>query len=90
MASYKRQHHPFAGLTQSAGDEELIEGLCIVGVSATIFDDCNVASNIDSGRHLIQCFGDSELLVDRYDGRLLLDNLTAYSRYDQNTAHARR
>lgn len=80
----------FAGVdpVTSGGSSQDI-GLVVLGLPATIFKDDDTAALISSEANLIPWFGDAELKVDRYDARLLLDDLTAFnrrSRFETNAA----
>eukprot|EP00798_Chlamydomonas_sp_ICE-L_P001155 gene1155-3959_t len=80
--SYRQPRSHFAGLGPSRGpldrDSESSSQLYILGISATVFDDSAVASSIDQGAHLQPHPYEPSLLVDRYDGRLLLDDLMRF------------
>ncbi|KAK9804424.1 hypothetical protein WJX72_011952 [[Myrmecia] bisecta] len=67
---------PFAGV-HSASTSDLV--LSVYGLACRLFDSGPLAAAMASGEQLMPCHGDADLLVDRYDVRLLLDNLAAAS-----------
>ena len=63
----------FAGVRDSAHEREDSDlSCCVYGQSCTLFCDSDLAASLDTGRHLQAWLGDSTILVDRYDVRLLL------------------
>ncbi len=63
----------FAGVRDSAHEREDSDlSCCVYGQSCTLFCDSDLAASLDTGRHLQAWLGDSTVLVDRYDVRLLL------------------
>mmetsp|Transcript_26673 Transcript_26673/g.68750 ORF Transcript_26673/g.68750 Transcript_26673/m.68750 type:complete len:166 (+) Transcript_26673:1376-1873(+) len=65
----------FAGFTTAKFDEHQ-GSLEVLGLPCTVFKDEGTAQFIDQERHLLPWFGDETNLVDRYDVRLLLDDLS--------------
>ncbi|KAG1652975.1 hypothetical protein FOA52_005859 [Chlamydomonas sp. UWO 241] len=53
--------------------------LVILGTLCTAYRDDAVTGALDAGRHLQPAIGDTDALVDRYDARLLLDNLRQFN-----------
>ncbi len=53
---------------------------CAYGRACTIFADSDLAASLDSGRHLQSWLGDENVMVDRYDVRLLLHDSTQVSK----------
>ncbi|ESO03068.1 hypothetical protein HELRODRAFT_80858 [Helobdella robusta] len=58
--------------------EENYDDLLVFGYQCTLFRDDEKAMYIDQCRHLIPWMGDDTLLIDRYDGRGHLSDLSAY------------
>ncbi|CAC5420874.1 unnamed protein product [Mytilus coruscus] len=54
------------------------EELSVFGYACKLFRDDRKAFSIDEGEHLIPWMGDSSLLIDRYDGRGHLFDLSKY------------
>lgn len=54
--------------------------LLVFGYEARFFPHAAVAADIEAGRHLMPCHGREDTLVDRFDVRLLLENLDQYER----------
>uniref|UniRef100_A0A0K2V9F0 Protein suppressor of white apricotlike [Bombyx mori] n=1 Tax=Lepeophtheirus salmonis TaxID=72036 RepID=A0A0K2V9F0_LEPSM len=52
-----------------------VESLLVFGYGCRIFDDAEKAVYVDEGRHLIPWNGQSDLRIDRYDGRVHLTDL---------------
>lgn len=55
-----------------------MQNLYILGLPATIFDDESIACSLHEERHLLPWMGDEGTRVDRYDARLLLEDLSAF------------
>ncbi|DBA94232.1 TPA: hypothetical protein ACH3X1_001855 [Trebouxia sp. C0004] len=63
----------FAGVRDAGHEREDSDlSCCVYGQSCTLFCDSDLAASLDTGRHLQAWLGDSTILVDRYDVRLLL------------------
>jgi hypothetical protein len=77
-----RSTGPFAGLSlhPGSGVDLHAPNFSVLGIPATLFRDDDAAAYIDSEQHLLPWLGDKTLMMDRYDGRLLLDNLDAHTR----------
>jgi hypothetical protein len=58
--------------------------LVILGAQCTAFRDDAVAGALDAERHLQPAIGDADALVDRYDARLLLDDLRHFNEADDS------
>lgn len=54
--------------------------LLVFGYEVRYFQNPTMAAEIEAERHLIRCQGREDLLVDRYDVRLLLDDLDQHTR----------
>jgi len=72
----QQQERPFAGL-RGQQESSLQPGgqLAAIGVPATLLDDARCAAFAVGNEHLVPC-GDAS--VDRFDGRLLLDNVSRW------------
>ena len=65
--------------------EDKFEDLFVFGYAAKLFDGNDERSRyVDQGKHLIPWMGDASLLVDRYDVRGHLTDLTAFENNDRN------
>ncbi|XP_070572800.1 splicing factor, suppressor of white-apricot homolog isoform X2 [Ptychodera flava] len=58
--------------------EEELDELFVFGYAAKLFHDDEKAIYIDKGKHLIPWMGDESLMIDRYDGRGHLHDLSEY------------
>jgi hypothetical protein len=94
MASRRRGRStgPFAGLSSQPGSGVDLHApnYSVLGIPAIVFRDDDAAAHIDSEEHLLPWFGDKTLLVDRYDGRLLLDDLDTHTRSQSGPRRAAR
>lgn len=54
--------------------------LLVFGYEARFFHQPAMAADIEAGRHLMPCHGREDTLVDRFDVRLLLENLDQFER----------
>ncbi|XP_035691778.1 splicing factor, suppressor of white-apricot homolog isoform X1 [Branchiostoma floridae] len=59
-------------------DEEKQEELLVFGYAAKLFRDDEKARYLDRGKHLIPWMGDTGVMIDRYDGRGHLHDLSQY------------
>lgn len=50
-------------------------GLTVFGVSATLFQNSELANYLQQAQHLVPHPSDPEVTMDRFDVRLLLDNV---------------
>ena len=67
----------FAGVRDAGHEYEDTDlTCCAYGRSCIIFDDSDLAASIDCERHLQAWLGNEDVLVDRYDVRLLLHDST--------------
>ncbi|XP_046569786.1 splicing factor, suppressor of white-apricot homolog [Haliotis rubra] len=63
---------------ETARTNSELEDLFVFGYACKVFRDDEKASYIDQGKHLIPWMGDDRLMIDRYDGRGHLYDLSAY------------
>ena len=59
----------------NAGDEDVL--LSVIGIQCTIFEDRNGQITEALERNLLHWGPDKQALLDRFDARLLLDNVAA-------------
>ncbi len=78
--SYSRKRFAGVDVPASGADPDAAPdpGLYVLGLSSTLFPDDDVAQNIEYERHLVPWNGDYSTLVDRFDVRLLLDDLRVF------------
>ncbi|XP_071093718.1 splicing factor, suppressor of white-apricot homolog isoform X1 [Haliotis cracherodii] len=63
---------------ETAKTNSELEDLFVFGYACKVFRDDEKASYIDQGKQLIPWMGDDRLMIDRYDGRGHLYDLSAY------------
>lgn len=77
-----RRQRRFAGLEKAEAEEgaqrAAVEPLFVLGLSCTLFQNDEVAEIIEEGQHLLPAQGDNENLVDRWDARLLLEDVSVF------------
>ncbi|XP_071848240.1 splicing factor, suppressor of white-apricot homolog isoform X1 [Apostichopus japonicus] len=56
--------------------EEDIEALCVVGYASKLFKDDSTAMAIHRGQYLVPWMGDTSMMIDRFDGRGHLSDLS--------------
>ena len=64
--------------------------LLVFGYEVRFFHHPTLAADIEAGRHLMPCQGREDILVDRFDVRLLLENLEQLDRAAVSAALAER
>nr|XP_006812803.1 PREDICTED: splicing factor, suppressor of white-apricot homolog [Saccoglossus kowalevskii] len=67
--------------------EEEVDELFVFGYAAKLFRDDEKALYIERGKHLIPWTGDESLMIDRYDGRGYLHDLSDYDVDAWNVEH---
>ena len=72
-------------LMKDAASDDKFEDLLVFGYAAKIFDGSDDrARYVDQGRHLIPWMGDASTLIDRYDVRGHLTDLSEFEQNDRN------
>mmetsp|Transcript_21179 Transcript_21179/g.35016 ORF Transcript_21179/g.35016 Transcript_21179/m.35016 type:complete len:152 (-) Transcript_21179:2643-3098(-) len=74
MEKRRKRRHPKESSSKPSDEEDENQGLSVFGYSCRIFRDDETARMIDEEKHLIPWYGQSDLLVDRFDVRGLLEN----------------
>lgn len=74
MSRGQRGKGRFAGLEKNSLGNSDGPSFLIQGGACTLFDDDSTARAMDAGKHLVPWHGAEDVLVDRYDARLLLDD----------------
>lgn len=81
-----QQNRPFAGVDNLLQRSDGFgTGLSVFGISATLHADDQTASYYEEGKHLLPWFGQEDIMVDRYDVRLLVDDPHSFDRLTPNT-----
>lgn len=65
----------FAGVDRGSLATRAPSGLTVFGVSATLFKNSELATYLQQDTHLVPHPSASEVTMDRFDVRLLLDNV---------------
>ncbi|XP_077317902.1 splicing factor, suppressor of white-apricot homolog isoform X3 [Lithobates pipiens] len=69
---------PGAPRKKSSGKQQAVADLLVFGYACKVFRDDEKALYHEQGRHLIPWMGDNNILIDRYDGRGHLHDLSEY------------
>ena len=71
----------FAGVRETSRDGDDCDlSCCVYGRGCTVFADTDLAASLEAGQHLQAWLGDTNVMVDRYDVRLLLHDTTQISK----------